>query len=100
MMLSFSDDIDEILSDDDLGVSVTHATLGTFDGVFTSAFSEPLRVESASLSLLCKAADVEGIAHGDTVKFKRPQDTAALSYTVRGNEPVELEMVRLILETV
>lgn len=92
-MRSFATEIAEILSPDDVGSAATISGLGTVNGVFTAPFTQPHEsVESTGPVFLCLTTDIPGVTHGTTITID------SIAYTVRGLEPVQVEMTRLILE--
>ena len=87
----FAEDLSVFIDTDDFASAASINGL-TVNGIFGNEFIQVDFVESKKPVFECAAADVVGIAHGDTVTIS--SDT----YKVRGIQPDGTGMVKLILE--
>lgn len=90
------EDLDDFLDPDEFAVVALWKGSGRVIGIFDNEYALlPLGlpgVESNQPQFLCKAADVPGVMHGQSLDVN---DTA---YIIRGVQPDGTGMVRLIIE--
>ena len=92
--MAFTEDLSPFFSTSDFAVEALWNGATSVPVIFDSEYIEALRgvVEGSGPVALCAAADVPGIAHGDT------QVIDGVTYKVRGVEPDGTGLVLLRLE--
>lgn len=89
--MPFTEDLTAFFQPGDFATTVTWNG-ATVNGIFDAAYVEPLTSESIGPQLMCAQADVDGVAHGDTVLVD------AVTYKVVNVQPDGTGVVTLRLE--
>jgi len=87
----FSEDLSIFMDTEDFATAAD-INGSTVNGILGNEFVQVDYVESKAPAFECAAADVVGVAHGDTVTISSD------SYKVRGIQPDGTGLVKLIME--